>query len=50
MTPSLPHRTTLLLEFIFFDQFQIALPPGWIAIILEVTGIGPVGASQYKDK
>jgi len=33
-------------KFIFFDQFQIALPREGIAIILRATGIGPVGASQ----
>jgi hypothetical protein len=27
---------------------NLHLPPGWIASILHVTGVGPVGASQYK--
>jgi len=27
---------------------KLHLPPGWIAIILHVTGVGPVGASQHK--
>jgi len=27
---------------------KLHLPPGWIAIILHVAGVGPVGASQYK--
>jgi hypothetical protein len=48
MTTSLPQRTTLILEFYFLDQFQIALPPERIAIILPATGIGPVDARQYK--
>jgi hypothetical protein len=45
----LPQRTTPVLEFYFFHQFQIGLPLEWIAIILRGTGIGPVGASQDKQ-
>jgi hypothetical protein len=48
MTPSLPHRTTLALEFYFLRPIPNALPPEWIAIILKATGIGPVGASQHQ--
>jgi hypothetical protein len=42
---ALPQRTTR--NFILFKRFQIALPPGWIGIILHAAGIDPVGASQY---
>jgi hypothetical protein len=32
------------IKFFLFDQFQFALPPDWIAIILaRKVGIGPVG-------
>jgi hypothetical protein len=48
MTPSLPHRITLALEFYFLRPIPNALPPEWIAIILKATGIGPVGASQHQ--
>ncbi|MGB9118420.1 hypothetical protein [Bradyrhizobium sp.] len=34
----------------FFDPFQIGLPREWIAIMLRIPGIGPVGASRYKIK
>jgi hypothetical protein len=42
---ALPQRTRR--NFILFERFQIALPLGWIGIILHATGIDPVGASQY---
>jgi hypothetical protein len=29
----------LIVAFYFFEQFQIALPPDWIAIILRIAGI-----------
>jgi hypothetical protein len=48
VTTSLPQCTKLLLNFIFLGQFQIGLPPQWIAIILHTSGIGPVGVSQCK--
>jgi hypothetical protein len=47
MSALLSQRTTPMWHFIFFDQFQIALPPEQIEIILH-PGIGPVGAIQYK--
>jgi len=36
------------IELYFLRPIQIALPPEWIAIILPVSGIGPVGASKDK--
>jgi hypothetical protein len=36
------------IELYFLRPIQIALPPEWIAIILHVSGIGPVGASKDK--
>jgi len=38
------------LNFILFAQFRIALPPGWIAIILRAIGTVPVDASQQKNE
>jgi hypothetical protein len=38
-------------NFIFFEQFQFALPPDWNAIILpRKVGIGPVGVRPFHKR
>jgi isoquinoline 1-oxidoreductase alpha subunit len=44
----LPQCTTPVSEFCFARPIP-GLPPGWIAIILPGTGIGPVDASRDKE-
>jgi hypothetical protein len=40
----------LIVAFYFFEQFQIALPPEWIAIILRIAGIRTGGCQPDTKK